>query len=277
MTTDRTLEGIGRFDWERIFERVPTGTAGIKPTTKCVGWVLARYAEADTGARIWPGRKRLAAVVGKSLRTIDSALDELCDVGLIEVVRKGGRGTGGKGYATEYRLTLPDDLVRRMTLLDLDGTGVEVTSVHQLQPVATDGGKKDADQSQHIATDEAEQSQFSADQSQLSHSSVATLEAISRNGLHPINHSYINHPFINEGTSAGYVTNAREDNENPSPRDQSEDADQMSYEEARDILVTLQDFGERYLALLDEQLKGEARYIAAAQLHLDSPEKRRAS
>lgn len=201
VTADRTLEGIGRFAWERVFERVPTGTAGIKPTTKYVGWVLARYADADTGKEIWPGRKRLAAVVGKSLRTIDSALNELCDVGLIEVVRKGGRGTGGKGYATEYRLCVPDDLTRKMQLLDLDGGKKDAD---QSQPIATD----EADQSQLVATDAEDQSQFPADQSQLSHASVATLDTTSRKGLHPINHSYINQPFINQGASAGNVTRA---------------------------------------------------------------------
>ncbi|MFC3300203.1 Uncharacterised protein [Arthrobacter agilis] len=175
----RHLKSVGRFDWERIFERVPTGPLGIKPTTKYVGWVLARYSTAETGGQIHPGRERLATVIGKSVRTIDGALDELCDVGLLELVRKGGRGAGGRGFATEYRLTLPSDLSDRMTLLDLHSD--DLPSIDHSQPTASDDRGANADQSQSTASDQS-------DHSQLSTPSLAVLGSTTRSGLHPTNH-----------------------------------------------------------------------------------------
>lgn len=177
----RYLEGVGRFKWERTFEYVPTGSGGIKPTTKYVGWVLARYSTADTGAQIHPGRERLAAVIGKSVRTIDGALDELCDVGLLQLVRKGGRGAGGRGFATEYRLTLPSDLKERMTLLDLDRE--DFPSNDHLQPTASDDFRANIDHSQ------------------LSTPSLAVLDSTTRSGLHPTNQLHQSIPTNQEFTS----------------------------------------------------------------------------
>ncbi|WP_155850377.1 helix-turn-helix domain-containing protein [Arthrobacter sp. Br18] len=198
--------GIGRFEWERTFERVPTGSGGIKPTTKYVGFVLARYATADTGRRIYPGRERLAAVIGKSVRTIDGALDELCDVGFLELVKKGGRGAGGRGFATEYRLTLPSDLTQRMTLLNLDRDDLPLND--HSQPTASDESVAGFDQSQPTASDDT-------DQLQPLTPSGAVSDSISRNGLHPINQLHqstsTNRPDRKASRSTGKQRGGEED------------------------------------------------------------------
>lgn len=104
---------MGRYDWERLVRRLR-----VAPNVKFTAQTLASYGDRD-GTRIRPGNKRLAAVTGYEERTIVRALTQLRILGLIEVSRRGG-GRHGKGRATEYRLTIPSDLVDRVPLLDPD-------------------------------------------------------------------------------------------------------------------------------------------------------------
>ncbi|MFE5837227.1 hypothetical protein [Arthrobacter sp. NPDC056493] len=114
---DFTREPIGRFEWERILRRIRVSV----PSVKLVGFAMATYANAD-GTKIRPGQKRLAAVLGTSEMTVRRGQTELEETGMLELVFKGhsqGRGQAG-GYASEYRLTIPSDLLERVPLLEPD-------------------------------------------------------------------------------------------------------------------------------------------------------------
>ncbi len=117
------VHGCARYEWERIVRRV------VMPgPTKYVGLTLATYANAD-GTSIYPGNERLAAVTCQGDKTVRRALAWLRGGYLIERVREGSR-TGRGGFADEYRLTLPSDLLTRHTLLDPDETPVTQTGDH---------------------------------------------------------------------------------------------------------------------------------------------------
>jgi hypothetical protein len=116
---DFTREPIGRFEWERILRRIRVSV----PSVKLVGFAMATYANAD-GSKIRPGQKRLAAVLGTSEMTVRRGQTELETIGMLAMVFKGhsqGRGQAG-GYASEYRLTVPSDLLECVPLLDPDET-----------------------------------------------------------------------------------------------------------------------------------------------------------
>lgn len=116
---DFTREPIGRFEWERILRRIRVSV----PSVKLVGFAMATYANAD-GTKIRPGQKRLAAVLGTSEMTVRRGQGELEAIGMLDMVFKGhsqGRGQAG-GYASEYRLTVPTDLLERVQMLDPEET-----------------------------------------------------------------------------------------------------------------------------------------------------------
>ncbi|WP_189059622.1 helix-turn-helix domain-containing protein [Longimycelium tulufanense] len=113
MTSSAELMPCGRFEWERILRRIRT----LPWTIKSYGFLLASYADPD-GTRIFPGNKTLAEITGHSLRTVARCLAYLrTKLGLLQVVRRGG-GRGRGRRATEYRLTIPTDLLERVELLD---------------------------------------------------------------------------------------------------------------------------------------------------------------
>jgi hypothetical protein len=114
---DFTREPIGRFEWERILRRIQVSA----PSVKLVGFTMATYADA-TGGRVRPGQARLAAVMGTSISTVRRGQSELEDIGMLDMMTKGrsyGRGHAG-AFASEYRLTVPSDLLERVPMLDPD-------------------------------------------------------------------------------------------------------------------------------------------------------------
>ncbi|WIM97828.1 hypothetical protein ACTOB_001382 [Actinoplanes oblitus] len=74
---------------------------------KAVAERVASFADAD-GTRVRPGIARIAVDLETDYRTVRDVLSYLRRLGLVKVVRAGG-GT----KATEYRLTLPVDLLDR--------------------------------------------------------------------------------------------------------------------------------------------------------------------
>lgn len=112
------LEGIDPFTWRRIIRRCRLGAS-----TKLVASVLADYANPD-GTRIRPGNDRLVAVTELSDRTVRKALERLRELGLIDRVFEGSK-MGRRGLADEYRLTIPDDLMDRVQMLDPDEKPVD--------------------------------------------------------------------------------------------------------------------------------------------------------
>lgn len=104
---------IGMFEWLRLLRRVQ-----IPWNVKSFGVLLMTYADPD-GTRVRPGVKRLAAVTGLGQTTVKDLMGELVGYGLLEQTRRGG-GRGGTGRASEYRLTIPVDLLDRFEMLTPD-------------------------------------------------------------------------------------------------------------------------------------------------------------
>jgi hypothetical protein len=106
------------------------------PSVKLLGLVMATYANAD-GSRVRPGQRRLANVMGTSISTVERGQRMLEALGFIEMTYKGhsaGRGKSG-GYASEYRLTIPSDLLDRIPMLDPDESHpAEMTGISQSHP-----------------------------------------------------------------------------------------------------------------------------------------------
>jgi Helix-turn-helix domain len=141
-----TSEAAKRFEWERIIRR-----ALMDPSTKLVALVLAGYANKD-GSSVRPGRKRLSAVTGMSVRTVDRCLDKLRTLGLLDRVSKGSN-TGIEFMADVYRLTIPADLLDVVDLLDPKELVRQSSPVStgQSSPVST--GKGEAVDTQGEAVD----------------------------------------------------------------------------------------------------------------------------
>jgi hypothetical protein len=101
----------GRFEWERLVRRMT-----LPRPQKFLAFVLATYADPD-GTRVRPGVEVLADVTCQSEKNVRRHLAELRGLQLIELVSRGG-GRGGAGRTSEYRLTIPTDLLDRLVMLD---------------------------------------------------------------------------------------------------------------------------------------------------------------
>lgn len=109
---------VGRHEWERILRRLV-----LPDRHKYAALLLATWGDND-GTRVRPGPVLLgAAMGGKSEHTGRRMIEALVGYGLLELVSRGG-GRGGKGKTSEYRLTVPVDLLDRFELLDPNGRPV---------------------------------------------------------------------------------------------------------------------------------------------------------
>jgi hypothetical protein len=100
-------------EWVEVIARTQFGTVRLcgknhaSSRIKLVAGRLANYADSD-GTRVRPGIARLAVDVNIDYRAARAIVAYLRDVGLLQLVRVGGRnGTD------EYRLSLPVDLLER--------------------------------------------------------------------------------------------------------------------------------------------------------------------
>lgn len=100
---------VGRFEWEAVLRRL-----ALPKEVKYVGFVMATYADPN-GTRIRPGAAELAAAVGDGESTLRRRVSFLRKAGLIVQTSRGG-GRNGAGRATEYRLTLPPDLLEQFEI-----------------------------------------------------------------------------------------------------------------------------------------------------------------
>lgn len=80
---------------------------GTRHPTKAVLKELAWFAD-DDGKNTWPSVTTLAERTGLSRRAVQKLLRELEQTGAIDALgsRLGGRGRGGRGRATQYRINL---------------------------------------------------------------------------------------------------------------------------------------------------------------------------
>ncbi|MGZ8179799.1 helix-turn-helix domain-containing protein [Williamsia sp. SKLECPSW1] len=96
---------VGRFVWEQAVRSMP-----MHPTHKLVGLLLATYGDA-AGGSIFPSVERLAADIGRSERTVNRAMDDLRERGLIVVVKRSNQYAAEPSQrTTHYRLALPEGL-----------------------------------------------------------------------------------------------------------------------------------------------------------------------
>lgn len=112
VTSDQGPQACGRFEWERIVRRLQ-----LPMRLKFTATMIATYADAD-GSRVRPGVEVLAAVTAQGASTVRKHLTALQEYGLLELVSRGG-GRAGRGKATQYRLTIPVDLLERVPMLPL--------------------------------------------------------------------------------------------------------------------------------------------------------------
>jgi hypothetical protein len=137
MTAAPVLQPAMRFEWERVVRRCRIGK-----TLKLVAYTLAQYGD-DDGTNIRPGILRLAAVCGEmGASTLRRYVDQLLALGLIERVANGG---GRNRLAAVYRLTIPEDLLDRVELLDTD----EVTPPSTVSAVRRGAARAEVGNSAH--------------------------------------------------------------------------------------------------------------------------------
>jgi hypothetical protein len=122
---------VGRFEWEAVLRRL-----ALPKEVKYVGFVMATYADPN-GTRIRPGAAELAAAVGDGESTLRRRVSFLRKAGLIVQTSRGG-GRNGAGRATEYRLTLPPDLLEQFEIRPVSAPRIAaVPSVpEQVSPLA---------------------------------------------------------------------------------------------------------------------------------------------
>jgi hypothetical protein len=88
-------------EWTRTLRQLE-----LKSTTKLVGFVLATYADYDTGGNAYPGEERLAADCNITTRCCRTHLKILRECGLVE---RRERPHGQRGVADTYCLRMPAD------------------------------------------------------------------------------------------------------------------------------------------------------------------------
>ena len=108
-----------------VSARDGSGKVRVTPSVKHVGLWAATWATWETGADVRPGVDILAEVSGYSTRAVGIALDVVCRLGFmwqyVEGSQGGRPGRGRKPVKSEYRLTVPDDILTgRVPLLDED-------------------------------------------------------------------------------------------------------------------------------------------------------------
>jgi hypothetical protein len=111
---DDEIHFVGRYEWERVLRRCVLHPQPVKT----VAAYLAQYANAD-GTNVRPGVDRLSAVSGLSERSVRSGLTVLRELCLITRTRVGS-SLGRQALTDEYRLSYPDDIYRRVHMLDPD-------------------------------------------------------------------------------------------------------------------------------------------------------------
>jgi len=127
-----TPRPVGRFEWEAVLRRLE-----LPKEVKYVGFVMATYADPN-GTRVRPGAAELAAAVGDAESTLRRRVSFLRKHGLIAQTSRGG-GRNGAGRATEYRLTLPVDLLEQFAIRPLGPA--RIAAVPPVSPLTQESGQ----------------------------------------------------------------------------------------------------------------------------------------
>lgn len=109
------LRAVTQGEWIQVWRR-----ARVPWTVKGVGIILASFADWNDGTRIRPGNAVLANVCSEMHpKTIERAIAVIRGYDLIWRYVEGSR-QGKEGVHDEYRLTIPDDILVRIPLLNPD-------------------------------------------------------------------------------------------------------------------------------------------------------------
>lgn len=148
-----TTRPVGRYEWENVLRRL-SDPKQFSDELQHAGLMLATYADPD-GTRVRPGEREFCAALRCSESTVRRRLRQLVKLGFVQMTARGG-GAGPGRRSSEYRLTLPVDLLdrfavrepgvhHRMSLVtqvtedDLSSTGnsghSRLTAVPELSPV----------------------------------------------------------------------------------------------------------------------------------------------
>lgn len=128
---DRELRPVDRFEWEQIILRARW--TGVIPATKTRGAVAgatfravalawASHGDGKVGDRLFPSEGVIAVEAETSVKTVQAVKAKLIELGLVERIRGGNRRAH---YGDEYRLTIPDDLSERITVLSPAAVKIE--------------------------------------------------------------------------------------------------------------------------------------------------------
>lgn len=108
-----TARPVGRYEWENVMRRLASREQ-ISDELLLAALLLATYADPD-GTRVRPGEREFAEANRRSKPTARRRVAWLQEHGFVRLVSRGG-GTGVHARASEYRLTLPADLLERFEL-----------------------------------------------------------------------------------------------------------------------------------------------------------------
>jgi len=105
-----TTRPVGRYEWENVMRRL-SSREQISDELLLAALLLSTYADPD-GTRVRPGEREFAEANRRSKPTARRRVAWLQEHGFVRLVSRGG-GTGVHARASEYRLTLPVDLLER--------------------------------------------------------------------------------------------------------------------------------------------------------------------
>lgn len=226
------LQAVSRFDWERIVRR-----AQIPGATKLVAYTMAQFGDVR-GESIRPGVARMAAVCGMGESTVRRHVDALQRLGLLERLANGG---GPTKRAARYRLTVPEDLLERVSMLGPD----EISLLTQVSGVGlSTGGVSPLTQ---VSGD------VPVDNPELRSPGEVTPLISGSNSAHPGERPSRDHPNQHQGQAGLVVTS-------PAAWDE--------YAEASKVLSRQPDFGASLIELAPDEIRGWRERViwAAAQL-----------
>lgn len=107
------LMAVGPREWMNVWVRVRAAQS-----VKLVGAMAAHFADYADGANIHPGNVILGAVSGEmSTRAVINALAQMREWEVIWRYQEGSR-QGRRALADVYRLTIPQDIIGRVPMLD---------------------------------------------------------------------------------------------------------------------------------------------------------------
>jgi hypothetical protein len=172
----------------------------ITASVKNVGLWAYTFADYDDGTRIFPGLEMLAPIAGYSERATGQALAAICRLGFmwryVDGSKSGRPGNGQSSRASEYRLTVPEDIADRVPMLKFgipeEDEGDHPNSDHLIS-VRVISDQVISDQ---VISDQVISDQVISDQVISATGSPELSDKITRTEFAPPSHDLVRHPDI---------------------------------------------------------------------------------